>query len=326
MKNCTSKTNNPLVSFIIPYFNIPRDMLTECVSSIMQLSLSKEEREIIIIDDGSDYSPINQLQDFRNDIIYVRQPNKGLSSARNTGLTMATGKYIQFIDSDDSLMPVAYESCLDIVRYKNPDIVKFDATDKQDICPTTSIQGPIDGAVFMRNNNLKAAAWGYIFRRDIIQDMRFTLGIYHEDEEFTPLLMLRAENVYITDAKAYYYRKREESIMTRRDNRHIIKRLNDMEGIITKLFDKSASLPAHDSLALQRRTAQLTMDYIYNTIVLTRSEKQLMQRVERLAEKGLYPLPDRKYGKKYEWFRKMSKSKAGLRLMLRTLPFVARHI
>ncbi|NPD91238.1 glycosyltransferase [Prevotella sp. PMUR] len=315
-----------MVSFIIPYFNLPCDMLKECVSSIMELSLSKDEREIIIIDDGSDYSPINDLQDFRDDIIYVRQSNKGLSSARNTGLTMATGLYIQFIDSDDRLMTVAYESCLDIVRYKNPDIVKFDATDKPVKATSSDMQGPIDGAVFMRNNNLNAAAWGYIFRRDIIQDMKFTPGIYHEDEEFTPLLMLRAENVYITDAKAYYYRKREESIMTKRDNRHIIKRLNDMENIIIKLFDKSAALPAHDSLALQRRTAQLTMDYIYNTIVLTKSEKQLMQRIERLADKGLYPLPDRKYSKKYVWFRKMSKSSTGLRLMLRTLPVMAKHI
>ena len=85
----------PIVSFIIPYHNEPVDMLRECVDSMIRLSLKQDEREIIIIDDGSDYCPINELDDIKDHIIYVRQKNSGLSAARNRGLDIASGQFIQ---------------------------------------------------------------------------------------------------------------------------------------------------------------------------------------------------------------------------------------
>ena len=75
----------PLVSFIITYYNESVDMLKECVNSILSLSLNAAERQIIVVDDGSDVSPIDLLIELSSDIIYVRQPNLGLSRARNRG-------------------------------------------------------------------------------------------------------------------------------------------------------------------------------------------------------------------------------------------------
>ena len=51
----------PLVSFILTDYNLPTDMLCECIDSILRLSLRADEREIIIVDDGSDNSPMNDL-------------------------------------------------------------------------------------------------------------------------------------------------------------------------------------------------------------------------------------------------------------------------
>ena len=107
-----------MISFVIPYHNEPLNMLRQCLDSILSLSLSNEEREIIVVDDGSDYSPINDLRDIQDHIIYVRQKNGGLSHARNTGLRLATGEYVQFIDADDYLLRAPYEHCLDIMRYQ----------------------------------------------------------------------------------------------------------------------------------------------------------------------------------------------------------------
>ena len=94
----------PLVSFIIPAFNVDADMLRECLESIMALSLSREEREIILIDDGSDVPAICSLTDVADEIVYLRQPNKGLSEARNIGIKLATGRFVQFVDADDHLI------------------------------------------------------------------------------------------------------------------------------------------------------------------------------------------------------------------------------
>ena len=64
------------------------------------------------------------------------------------------------------------------------------------------------------------------------------------------------------------------------------------------------------------------MDYLYNTIMLTRSERQLNERLERLTKQGLFPLPQRDYTQKYKYFSKMINSKTGRKILLRTLPII----
>ena len=148
----------------------------------------------------------------------------------------------------------------------------------------------------------------------------FSVGIYHEDEEFTPQLLLRAERVFATDAEAYYYRIREDSIMQRTDSRSVMKRLADQEDVIRRLHLMATKATAINSEALQRRVAQLTMDYLYNVIMQTRSYRQLEKRVSRLYEKGLFPLPDKSYTRKYQWFRRLANYRTGRRLLCQLIP------
>lgn len=305
-----SDINRPLISFIVTCYNLPQYMIKECLDSITGLSLRKVEREIILIDDGSDTNPLESLKVERDDITYIRQKNSGLSSARNTGLRMATGKFIQFVDGDDRLIKEAYERCLDIVRYNNPDIVLFNSTDNDKIRMNYDLPEPTDGASYMRHNNIHAMAWGYVFNRRILGELRFTPGILHEDEEFTPQLILHADKVYSLDITAYYYRKRHDSITNNVHKRNIIKRLNDIERTIIHLDYLADIMPPADKSAMKRRVAQLTMDYVYNTARLTRSAKQIEKRINRLETRGLFPLPDGKYTLKYTLFRHLSKNKA----------------
>lgn len=259
--------------------------------------------------------------DYQDDFIYLRQRNQGLSIARNTGIKIATGRFLQFIDGDDYLLQRGYEHCLDLVRYHNPDIVYFELTDKEITEVPYSYTEPVSGSIFLHNNNLRGSACSYVFRRDILQNQRFTPGILHEDEEFTPLLFLKAERVITTDARAYFYRTRKDSIMHQKENmRHNLRRLADTELVICHLQEKAALLSDTERVALNRRIAQLTMDYLYNTILLTRSTRHLEDAMKRLHDKGLYPLPDKKYTKKYQLFCKAIRSKVGRRLMVMTLP------
>ena len=309
-----------MISFIIPCYNIPVDMLRECIDSILALSLKEDEREIIVIDDGSEHAPIADLHDIIDQIVYVRQKNGGLSNARNTGLRLCKGDYIQLIDADDFLIRTPYEHCLDIMRYEQPDLVLFHSSRKKTGNIPLHFNAPMDGACYMRHNNIRAAAWGYLFRRQILGNLRFREGIYHEDEEFTPQLLLRAERVFATDAEAYYYRIREDSIMQRTDSRSVMKRLADQEDVIRRLHLMATKATAINSEALQRRVAQLTMDYLYNIIMQTRSYRQLEKRVSRLYEKGLFPLPDKSYTRKYQWFRRLANYRTGRRLLCQLIP------
>jgi len=311
----------PLVSFIIPTYNIPIVMLRECVESITSLSLSVSEREIIVIDDGSDFSPVNELMEIAPDIIFIRQPNGGVSVARNMGLKMATGKFIQFVDGDDCLINAPYEHCLDIVRYQEPvDMVMFHFSQSKAEPADFTFKGPVTGQEYMATENLRASVCCYIFRRDRLDGLRFTPGIVHgEDEEFTALLVLKMRNVYSTEAKAYYYRKREGSI-THTDNEAAEKaRIADMLKVMLSLKAIAEKCDPLKKVSMDRRVAQLSMDFLINVIRMTKSRKQLNKAIDLLKQHGLYPLPDENYTKEYTIFRYMIQKKAGQLILIAAL-------
>lgn len=313
----------PLISFILTYYNLPVKMFCECIDSIMALSLRPVEREIIVVDDGSETSPMNDLLTYGGNIIYVRQENKGLSEARNTGIQMARGEYLQFVDGDDLLVQTAYEHCIDLIRFSHPEMVVFNFTHSGGEDKTYQDQEIQSGTDYMRNHNIRGTACGYLFQRAILGNLRFTPGILHEDEEFTPQLLLRAEGVCVTDAEAYLYRQRSGSIITDSHVRQKLRRLNDARGIISRLNIMADRSPAADRTALQRRIAQLTMDYLYNVIRQTRSRHYLDRKIEGLRGEGLFPLPDRNYTTKYVWFRRLTNSQAGRTILLRIIPHLS---
>ena len=324
----TDNTHQPLVSFIVTCYNLPVDMLCECIDSILKLNLETAEREIIVVDDGSDVSPMNDLLKYGDDIIYVRQKNGGVSVARNTAMDMAKGQYIQLVDGDDCLLKNPYEYCLDLIRNcSNVDVVMFDFTHKSDKAPA-AFNPPIikNGPELLRTENIRGAACCCLFRQAVRGKLAFTPGIaYGEDEEFTPQLLIRAESVYITDAQAYFYRERTTSAVHQTDEASIQKRLSDTKEVILHLSRLADISPQSDKIALQRRVAQLTMDYLYNTILLTRSEEKLDETIDDLRKNNLFPLPNHPYSTKYTWFRRLSNSALGRKILLTTLPIMKKE-
>ena len=320
------KNEQPLVSFILTYYNQPVQMLCECIDSILALSLRPFEREIIVIDDGSRVSPMNGLMQYGDEIIYVRQKNGGLSTARNMGIEMAQGKYLQFVDADDHLIQTPYEHCLDMIRLNNEiEMVMFDFTSTSTSETVYNDSEVMTGSSYMLKHNIHASACGYLFRQTTLSELRFTPGIWHEDEEFTPQLLIRAEHVCATDAKAYYYYKHKGSITTHDDEASKAKRFDDIRGVLDRLQYLCDRVPQVDRVALQRRVAQLTMDYIYQVIMQQRSQKALNACIDELSSKGLFPLPDRDYSQKYKWFRKMTNTRLGRTILLNTLPLLKKE-
>lgn len=307
----------PLISFVIAYYDLPLKLLRQCLDSILALSLQPSEREIIVVDDGSEHSPMNELMAYGDAIHYIRQAHQGLSVARNTGLQMASGTYLQFVDSDDLLLKKAYEHCIDLARKHQPEMVVFQLTRQNDSKDTYKDSEAQSGSNYMRHQNIHGSACGYLFARSILGDLRFTPGIRHEDEEFTPQLLLRAEIIRVTDAKAYLYRHTPDSITTSQDSRQRLSRLEDSRNIIERLNTIADRLPRDDRMALQRRVAQLTMDYLYNIIRQTGSRQHLEREMEVLRKQGLFPLPDRDYTQKYTWFRRLTNSSIGISILMR---------
>ena len=116
-------SNNPLVSIIVPVYNCER-YIKECVDSLVNQSYTN--LEIIIIDDGSkDNSGAIIEKYFLADsrVKYIHKENGGVSKARNTGINLASGKFISFVDGDDYVSLNFIEAALDLIQANNLDFV-----------------------------------------------------------------------------------------------------------------------------------------------------------------------------------------------------------
>lgn len=115
------------LSIIIPAYNVEQ-YLERCVYSCENQDISKDDYEIIIVNDGS---PDNSLQIAENlalkysNIVVISQENQGLSGARNTGMNNARGKYLWFVDSDDYIVKNCIGRVLELCTVQEADICHF---------------------------------------------------------------------------------------------------------------------------------------------------------------------------------------------------------
>lgn len=286
----------PLISFIVTYHNEPASLLLGCIDSILSLRLKPAEAEIIVVDDGSKVPP----PPLPAPVVCIRQEESGLSVCRNTGISRSHGRYIQFVDADDRLLPEAYSGVCEALRGAGADLVLFGMKRGRDVprgCrayrqDVGTKAERTDGRSYLQHRNLRAAAWSYAFSRDILGDLRFCPGLLHEDELFTPQLFLRAERLVELPVAAYFYRQHSGTITQSHVPEHIQKRLDDIRRIISVLDSLNEPL-------LERRVRQLCVDYLQLSLTLTGSPAELYRRAAELRREGLLPLPLRPYSLRY---------------------------
>jgi glycosyltransferase involved in cell wall biosynthesis len=110
-------TPNPTVSVIIPTYN-RAGMLKEAIDSVLAQDFT--DFELIVVDDGSTDDTPRILRAYGSKIRVIRQPNQGVSAARNRGIAAASGRFIAFLDSDDLWLPCKLAIQIDFFK-KNPD-------------------------------------------------------------------------------------------------------------------------------------------------------------------------------------------------------------
>jgi glycosyltransferase involved in cell wall biosynthesis len=113
------KSKNPLVSVILPTYNRGW-ILTDAIDSV--LAQDYKDYELIVVDDGSTDNTRDILDTYGQDIIVLRQANKGVSAARNRGIAEAGGQLVAFLDSDDLWLPRKLSRQVDFFKF-NPDAV-----------------------------------------------------------------------------------------------------------------------------------------------------------------------------------------------------------
>lgn len=122
-------TNNICVSIILPIYNAQK-YLTRCLGSILSQTMSQDNIEVILVNDGSSdlsVSICNEYAYIYDNFRVVHKNNGGAASARNAGLQIAKGEYVAFVDPDDYIDPAYCELPYNEALRTNADIVIFDA-------------------------------------------------------------------------------------------------------------------------------------------------------------------------------------------------------
>lgn len=213
---------NELVSIIVPIYKVEK-YLNRCIESIVHQTY--DFLEIILVDDGSpdqcpDICDAWAKKDSR--IRVIHKQNGGLSDARNAGLSVATGKYIAFVDSDDWIHPQMYERLIKVAEITGSDIVncKYETSyeEKIDILEEESLEHKVlnvEEALksLILEKNIRQVVWNKIYRRKILKGIWFEKGKFHEDEFWTYRVIANANHITDLDFIGYYYFQREDSII-----------------------------------------------------------------------------------------------------------------
>ena len=216
-----------MISVIVPVYNV-EEYLEECLNSIQHQTYT--DIEVILVNDGSrdgskEICERYCQQDSRFHLI--NQENKGLSGARNRGMTESKGELITFVDSDDVLKEDMLEQLIKQVTSDDIDIVECWYTNDQEELAIPSpenvkiiFQGNAQEALvsLCKDNIVRLNAVAKLFRRQVIVNFPFLEGLFYEDVYGGMGILKQIHKMVKIDYTGYYYRVRSGSIMNREFN------------------------------------------------------------------------------------------------------------
>lgn len=223
------------VSVIVPVYNAEKT-LEKCVKSL-EVQTHSIEMEFILVDDGSTDASLKMCQEFAREderVQVVHKANGGCLAARNTGVNMAKGRYIAFVDSDDWIAKDCIEKLYSISQKYCADIVMCNHVLKEGMLERDGTEYPQFG-VFQGNDvyrlyngmifngkpfgrTITASLCGKLFRRELIErtlkdvDKRIAIG---EDASITYPAMMRAQTVVQVPEALYWYVQNPQSMTHR---------------------------------------------------------------------------------------------------------------
>lgn len=212
------------LSIIVPFYGVEK-YIEECIRSLYAQDIPQEEYEVICVDDCSpdgSRAIVERLQkEYSTLRLICHERNKKLGGARNTGLKVAEGQYIWFVDSDDYVSPNVLQTLLKTAENSNLDILQFDYTKGERECQIFDPRKEIcSGETYLFDNKSQrwydklSGAWLQIFKREFLvhQKLEFTEEAMYEDTDYLIRAFIEASKVQHVSMFVYNYRVNELSV------------------------------------------------------------------------------------------------------------------
>lgn len=221
--NTESSTRKVVLSIIIPVYNVEA-YIRQCLDSIFTEENAVLPYEVIVVNDGTpdnSMAIVEQFAESHENLHVISQKNKGLSVARNTGLTMAQGEYVWFVDSDDWIEAHAIKTIILLTeQYPTIDIFTVPATWRYKDAKIDWVNLQIEENLIITGKTYQEkgyhmGAWMFVVRQSLLKENTITFypGILHEDMLWCPEIMYVGKRIMLISKPCYCYRQRAGSIM-----------------------------------------------------------------------------------------------------------------
>ncbi|GAA4776396.1 MULTISPECIES: glycosyltransferase family 2 protein [Flavobacterium] len=279
--------NNILVSIIIPVYNVEK-FIVETIESVLNQNF--KGIELILVDDGSTDNSLKLCEQFLEkdyNITLLRQKNSGVSIARNNGLNQAKGKYIYFLDSDDTIATDFIKTSYEIAKKGDCDIVVVgdyycNRIQNVFVLPTCALFLKLD---FLENH----------------QDIRFPEKIQPcEDGLFSHQLLVLTDKIGINPAAEYYYREHENQnhLMINNQAEKLLRQIPEWFRILIDFYKRYNLFQTH-SIDLARFVEHEPFELRYLSMPFNLNQKkELHQLIKDFVTKEIFPFMSRKQQKR----------------------------
>lgn len=245
------------LSVIVPVYNVEK-FLPRCLDSLLRQGLEVGEYEVICVNDGSPDNCVQILAEYEQKypgiFRVITQENRGLGEARNTGMKVAQGEYITFVDSDDYVVDGAYRYLLDhFCTEQKPDVLHFQYrmvfTDGSTFTdPETKPDGKVtfDGdGVEAYNKFIHPAVWNKFFRHQFLLEHNLKFEkIFYEDNLFNFCLFRCHPWLVIVSCNIIRYEQgNADSIIHTLNKEHVFKEFKDLQYLINLMKHSLEDVP-----------------------------------------------------------------------------------
>ena len=294
----------PKVSVIVPVYNVEQ-YINRCIDSLVNQTL--KDIEFIFVNDGTkdncEEIILNYKEKFPEIIKYVKKENGGLSSARNYGIQFATGDYIAFLDSDDYVEPITYESMYNEAIGGNYDVVECDFIWEY------PYKRKIDkGIKYLTQKEAlekaRVVAWNKLYKKEIIinSNIRFPQGLRYEDVEFFYKIIPSLHKMGFINKPFIHYVQRDNSIINTQNER-TKEIFTVLENVVEYYKDKNIY-----------NDFETELEYIYARFLLCSSLKRMAKIGDKKIRKGLLNETWRRLNKLFpNWKENKILHKSGLK-------------